>query len=197
MTGLAAGEIRGLPHDANGAVVPVKLNIGCGTDIRPGYINIDSKPLPGVDIPHDVETMPLPFETGSVDEVLCLNVLEHVNLIPVVKELHRVLKPGGRLIAEVPHFSSGAMYMDPTHRNFFSTATFQFFTKDSPRPYYFDFAFERIECQVLHFPKRRLLPFNGMVERLVNRSAWFREFYEGSGLRSLIPAGYLTTVLRR
>lgn len=176
---------------------PVKINLGCGTDIRVGYINLDSKPLPGVDVTHDLEDLPLPFETGSVDEVLCLNVLEHVDLIPLMKELHRLLKPGGRLVAEVPHFSSGAMYSDPTHRNFFSMATFLFFTKDSPRPYYFDFAFERIESQVLHFPKRRVLPLNRLVERLVNRSTWFCEYYEGSALRALVPAGHIAVALRR
>jgi SAM-dependent methyltransferase len=197
MTEAASATPSRSPNVPHSVGQVTKLNIGCGTDIRTGYINIDSKPLPGVDLTHDIENSPLPFATATVDEILCLNVLEHVDLIPVMKELHRVLKTGGRLIAEVPHFSSGAMYMDPTHRNFFSTATLQFFTRSSPRPYYFDFAFEGIETQFLHFPKRRLLPLNGLVERLVNRSARFCEYYEGSGLRSLIPASYLTTVLRR
>jgi SAM-dependent methyltransferase len=176
---------------------PVKVNIGAGTDIRAGYINLDSKRLPGIDVTHDLEKLPLPFETASVDEVLCLNVLEHVDLIPLMRDLHRILRPGGRLIAEVPHFSSGAMYSDPTHRNFFSMATFLFFTKASPRPYYFDFAFEKIESQKLRFPKSRSAPFNGLVERLVNRSAWFTQYYEGSAFRSLFPAGHIAVTLRR
>jgi len=32
-----------------------KLNLGCGTDIREGYINLDKKSIDGVDIVHDIE----------------------------------------------------------------------------------------------------------------------------------------------
>lgn len=175
----------------------IKINLGCGTDIRSGYINVDSKPLPGVDIIHDLATRPLPFETASAEEILCLNVLEHVELVPVMKELHRILKTGGALVVEVPHFSTLAMYEDPTHRNFFATETLQFFTKNSPRPYYFDFAFEAVENLQLHFPKRRAFPLNSLIESKVNRSAWFRGIYESSGLRALFPASHISAVLRR
>lgn len=57
----------------------------------------------GPDLVADVQK--LPFEDGSIEAVLCLEVLEHVeNPFAAVSELHRVLKPGGRLIASVPFF---------------------------------------------------------------------------------------------
>ncbi len=46
----------------------------------------------------------LPFRSGSVDTVLCLDVLEHVadeNL--VVQEIYRILRPGGTFLLSVPH----------------------------------------------------------------------------------------------
>lgn len=52
----------------------------------------------------------IPFPEGSFDTVLCIAVLEHViNPIEVVKELVRVLKPGGTLVASVP-------FLQPEHK---------------------------------------------------------------------------------
>ena len=59
-----------------------KLNLGCGNDIRDGWINLDSAKLPGVNIVHDLEDLPLPFGDENFDYVLCQDVLEHVNSDP-------------------------------------------------------------------------------------------------------------------
>ena len=82
--------------------MPTRVNLGCGTDIRSGWVNLDSAPLPGVDVVHAIGDGPLPFADESVDEVLAKDVLEHVELIPAMQELHRVLRPGGRLLVTVP-----------------------------------------------------------------------------------------------
>lgn len=50
---------------------------------------------------YDGHTIPLP--DNAVDTVLATEVLEHVfNLEQILAELHRVLKPGGRLVATLP-----------------------------------------------------------------------------------------------
>lgn len=49
----------------------MKLNLGCGTDIRKGWINLDIAKLDGIDVIHDVNNVPLPFEDNTFDYVLC------------------------------------------------------------------------------------------------------------------------------
>jgi SAM-dependent methyltransferase len=174
----------------------VKLNLGCGTDIRTGYLNLDRANLPGVDLVWDIMVFPLPFDDCSADEILCYSVLEHVDYVPLLRELYRILRKSGSLRIEVPHFTSVAMYTDPTHRNFFGCGTFDFFVKGGPRPYYFDFAFETLK-QKLTFPKRKIFLLNAPIERLVNRSKWWQEVYESSGLRGLFPANAIEIVLEK
>lgn len=85
----------------------IKLNLGCGSDIRPGYINIDIRELPGVNLVLNLEADPLPYDDNSVDEILAKDVIEHFsfrNIERVLKEWHRVLKPGGLLTVQTPDF---------------------------------------------------------------------------------------------
>jgi 2-polyprenyl-3-methyl-5-hydroxy-6-metoxy-1,4-benzoquinol methylase len=55
-------------------------------------------------IVHDLNTGSLPLEDNSQDYITCLEVLEHV-VFPgeVLKEIHRLLKPGGRALVSVPN----------------------------------------------------------------------------------------------
>lgn len=175
-----------------------KLNLGCGTDIREGWVNLDSADLPGVDVVHDLSVLPLPFEDGRFSEVLCQDVLEHVDYPPVLRELHRVMVPGGRLKISSPHFTSVAFYIDPTHKTAFSIDTFGFFVRESTygdRAYYFDFRFQRIESIRLVFHRYRLQPWNYVIEPLVNSSLGMQRYYEETFLSRLFPASNLEIVL--
>jgi SAM-dependent methyltransferase len=82
------------------------LNVGCGDDLRTGYVNQDMAALPGVDMVCELGEEKLPVEDGAFDVILARDVLEHVDLIPALRELHRVLAPGGRLIISTVHFTS-------------------------------------------------------------------------------------------
>ncbi|MGH8640235.1 MAG: class I SAM-dependent methyltransferase [Burkholderiales bacterium] len=56
----------------------------------------------------------IPVESGSFDAVICTEVLEHVpEPISVVKEISRVLRPGGKLILTAP-LGSG-IHQEPYH----------------------------------------------------------------------------------
>jgi predicted SAM-dependent methyltransferase len=46
-----------------------KLNLGCGKDIRKGWTNLDCVNLPGVDIVHNINYLPLPFNDNEFDEI--------------------------------------------------------------------------------------------------------------------------------
>jgi len=108
-----------------------KLNLGCGDDIKKGYVNTDAVKLPGVDIVHNLNKFPWPFKNNEFDEVYTSHVLEHVDdLIKTMVEIKRICKNKARVIIRVPHFSCGVSYRDPTHKRLFSYFTFDYFTKE-------------------------------------------------------------------
>jgi glycosyltransferase involved in cell wall biosynthesis len=77
-------------------------------------------PLPGVTLVHDLAHLPLPFSAGRLDRILCQDVLEHVDIVSTMRELHRLLSLGGILEIRVPHFTSAQTYTDATHLRGFS-----------------------------------------------------------------------------
>ena len=56
----------------------MKLNLGCGKDIKPGFINVDYIKHNGVDVVLNLETIPYPFKSKSVDYIMMSHVLEHL-----------------------------------------------------------------------------------------------------------------------
>ncbi len=70
------------------------------------WVNLDIEPHRGVDIIADASKH-IPLDTNSVDEIHCVHVLEHVtrDRYPLMlREMNRVLKPGGWCYVEVPDF---------------------------------------------------------------------------------------------
>jgi len=113
----------------------MKLNLGCGSDYRQGYVNVDR--VPGIaDIVHNLDRFPYPWPDDSVDEVLMQHVLEHVKDIrKIMDQLWRILKPGGWLIIYVPHFSHFQALTHPEHCHAFHYNSFQMFTPQSGEHY--------------------------------------------------------------
>lgn len=82
------------------------LDVGCGVkpyypffaDIASEYIGVDIVENPAAELRGPVEA--LPVDDGAFDVVLCTQVLEHCDdPAAAVRELHRVTKPGGRVLA--------------------------------------------------------------------------------------------------
>lgn len=84
----------------------VKLNLGCGSDLRIGYINSDLY-NDKADVKFDSSV--LPYENNSVDEILAYHIIEHFpyrKALETLLEWHRALKSGGRLRIETPDLLS-------------------------------------------------------------------------------------------
>ena len=91
----------------------------------PGSIGGDIKTSPAVNVVCDLNSKFLPFKDGIFDKIVAKQILEHIdNIEDLLLEIHRVSKPGTKLIIEVPHFSSYLAYGDPTHKHFLSYFSF-------------------------------------------------------------------------
>lgn len=81
----------------------IRIDVGGGLEPLAGFTNVDLYAEgPGI---VKAPAWDLPYETGTVDEVNCSHVLEHVEkrkVLPVLCEFYRVLRPGGLLSIEVP-----------------------------------------------------------------------------------------------
>jgi SAM-dependent methyltransferase len=94
---------------------PLRLNVGCGHEVLPGFVNLDVRAVPGLGLRADV--LRLPFADSVASVVHAGSLLEHfADPCVVLDELHRVLRPDGRLIVRVPALGTNAAHLDPTHR---------------------------------------------------------------------------------
>jgi len=106
----------------------LKIDIGCGSSKRKGFIGIDIIPLNGVDIVHDLSKFPYPFESNTVGEIWMDNVLEHLEKpLRVIEEIYRICEDKAEITISVPYFRSSYATIDPTHLNFFGVNWFNYF----------------------------------------------------------------------
>jgi len=88
---------------------------------------MDVLALPSVDVVHDMDRLPWPFQDGTFDLVLMNHALEHVqDVIGTMGEIHRVCKPGAHVVIQVPYFRSVDAFTDPTHKHFFTSGTLDY-----------------------------------------------------------------------
>jgi SAM-dependent methyltransferase len=167
------------------------LHIGAGRKKIVGAITLDINPRHKPDVVWDLNDFPYPFAGSEFDIVVCEHVIEHLReVISVMEELHRVTRPGGRVIVRVPHFSSLNFNTDPTHIHAFSSRSFDYLCVGTP--------FERYDYSTIRFRKlvgrmdmQPRTPFNRFLMRLINR---FLGFYE-EHLAYIIPGQELLFVL--
>lgn len=76
---------------------PRRLHIGCGGAPRDGWLNLDRRVDPRVQICADLMTG-IPLPDGDVDYAVAVHVLQEIpfhQLVPVLREIRRVLRPAG------------------------------------------------------------------------------------------------------
>lgn len=102
----------------------MRIALGCGSQGKAGFINVDWIDQKGVDVVHNLLEFPYPFDDGVADYIELIDVLEHMPSftddnksfpIEFVNECWRILKVGGELVIQVPHWQSPNTWIDPTH----------------------------------------------------------------------------------
>ncbi len=144
----------------------IKLNLGCGHDYKPGWINCDTASTHNVkaDKFFDLEVFPWPFPDNYADEILLEQVLEHLpNTLGTINEIWRILKPGGIVRINVPYAKSDCAYQDPTHRKFFTEKTMDYFTDASPWNFYSPVRFKLLRAELTQINLTPLLKLRNLV----------------------------------
>ena len=83
---------------------PRRVNLGCGFDLRQGYLNIDFQSFHHPDLVSDVRSLPT-LPSDYYDELVAQDVLEHLprtDTLVALCEWSRVLTKGGILRLRVP-----------------------------------------------------------------------------------------------
>lgn len=112
---------------------PLKLDIGCGPNKKPGWVGVDAIAFPGVDHVFHAGRDRWPFADSSVGEAHASHFLEHLTnsgglweRVRFFNELYRVLAPGATCLLIFPHWNSERYYGDPTHKEPFSEMGFYY-----------------------------------------------------------------------
>jgi ubiquinone/menaquinone biosynthesis C-methylase UbiE len=168
----------------------VIIELGCGPNPSNEVIGIDALELEGVHYIANLEEGLKIIPDNSVDEIRSRHFLEHIeNFSLMMSEIHRVLKPGGKHVAIVPHFANPYYYSDYTHKRFFGLYTFDYFSRTENQlrrkvpDFYGGPKFKVTKRKIVfkspdfffrnQFKKRVLTP-------LFNFNTYMQELYEGS-----------------
>ncbi len=106
----------------------MKLDLGCGKNKHEGFIGVDKRDIPGVDIIQDLEQGLPNIASNSCSEILASHVMEHIHdIFPLMKDCHRVLRNEGKMTILVPSPKSPYFFGDPTHVKFYGLSSFSTF----------------------------------------------------------------------
>jgi len=157
----------------------MKLNIGCGKDIKEGWVNCDNAKgdLPKGVIRVDL-SKPLPFPDQTFDEILASHVLEHiVEYANTVDECFRVLEPKGIMTIRTPY----GMNYDARHIRFLKPESMNHWILANE------------DATSLEVPQKKTAKCVSLVIRRTFWLGWHLEHYLGikalSGKRYRFPIG--------
>jgi SAM-dependent methyltransferase len=122
------------------------LDLGSGPEPRNWFgadevFGVDISPCENANVKcADLAIEPIPFDDGEFEFVTAFDFIEHVprvvyapqrrnSFVELMNEIHRVLKPDGRVLSFTPAYPNGEAFRDPTHVNIITDQTF---------PLYFD-----------------------------------------------------------
>ena len=111
------------------------LNLGCGgrVVIDQPAVNVDIRQVLGVNVVHDLNVYPWPWDDSAFAKCQAEDVLEHlVDLVAAVDEIWRLLEDGGLLWVRGPYFMGQNAWADPTHRRAFNVFSFDYLDPHLP-----------------------------------------------------------------
>ena len=176
-----------------------KLNCGCGNDYKEGWTNLDFNSKHKCDINHNLDFFPYPFEDNTFDEILCSEILEHIDdIFLVLDEIYRISKPNAKITIRVPHWSHYFAWSDLTHKSVFTSRTFNFLNEGHLNyPYSnlkFKFHLEKkhLTVYVQKNKKRSLNLIGCIIDWIINFNLAFTERF----LCKFIPISHIFFYLR-
>jgi len=112
----------------------LRLDLGCGSNPKNGYIGIDNFYKSKNVIKKDVLSYLKKLPDDSVSEIFSRHFLEHLDY-EYIKEMffqiNRVLTNGGLINIIVPHYSNPFFYSDPTHKTFWGIHSFSYICEET------------------------------------------------------------------
>lgn len=141
----------------------MKLHIGCGKSYKKDFVNLDVSKEVKADVYHDLNSYPYPFKSNTFDYIYADNVLEILDdIIRPLEELSRISKKDAIIEIIVPLAPTTHAFRDPTHKQFYTYRTFEYFLKDSGLSYYSKARFEIVGRRIVFH--NRL----GFLTKLIN-----------------------------
>lgn len=106
----------------------IMINLGCGYDPLPEYVNVDHRALPTADVVHDLDVHPWPFPDRSAVAIRAYDIFEHlIDVVGAMNECARILMPRGVLTIRGPLPTSENLWADVSHRRAFTVHSFDHF----------------------------------------------------------------------
>lgn len=109
----------------------MKLKIGEGKILQTIVGETQDDIEKGEEKSYDLDSIPWPIESDSVDEIKVEGALEKVeDVVGMMGEIWRVGKKDAKVLIVVPFFNSSSANSNPENKNYFNFATFNYFTKE-------------------------------------------------------------------
>lgn len=161
---ISAHKALKLVNDIRGTGERVVVDLGCGFR-NSGNIGIDATASnTQADLICLLGFQPLPFEDGSIDEVICRDFLEHIPkavyleskgcihypVLYLMDEIWRVLRPGGVFKSWTPMYPHPEVFQDPTHLSEWTIKSMDYFCgiyEGAKRIYKIKACFDKIDVR--------------------------------------------------
>ena len=152
------------------------------------FTYLDKHKFKSVNVIHNLEVTPLPFDNDVFDEIFCSHVIEHIsNLIGLMKEFHRIIKSDGVITIIVPYWLNLQNQQDPTHVRNMNYYALDFLTKDRKFSEG-NYLMNNISFKIYDI-KYTFNKWLRLVEKFANRYPFI---YEASIIKFIFPAGSIT-----